>query len=111
MEFNSFSWAINSIEYPTVPQDFYFSDFFSIMFSLTKELIQITPSTNQTSPLSLTFLLLQLLLSMKRSWFPSMSCVTEKTPHSYMKSSLQCLYLLRYWTKFYLSWAEPQEQF
>ncbi|XLR59833.1 hypothetical protein HN51_014196 [Arachis hypogaea] len=49
MEFNSFSWAINSIEYPTVPQDFYFSDFFSIMFSLTKELIQITPSTNQTS--------------------------------------------------------------
>ncbi|XP_015957275.1 uncharacterized protein LOC107481505 [Arachis duranensis] len=56
MEFTSFLCEINSIEYPTVPQDFYFSDFFSIMFSLTKELIQIDFSSSTITTLNEAFL-------------------------------------------------------
>ncbi|RYQ88026.1 hypothetical protein HN51_054008 [Arachis hypogaea] len=49
MEFTSFSWEINSIEYPPIPQECFFHDFFSIIFSFTKELIQITQPADQTS--------------------------------------------------------------
>ncbi|XP_057723530.1 uncharacterized protein LOC130939444 [Arachis stenosperma] len=52
MEFTSFSWEINSKEDPSIPQDSYFDDCFSIIFRFTKELIQITQSTNFPSTTS-----------------------------------------------------------
>ncbi|XP_057723506.1 E3 ubiquitin-protein ligase AIRP1-like [Arachis stenosperma] len=55
MEFTSFSWEINSIEDPSIPQHFYFHDCFSIIFSFTKELIQITQPTSPTSDSEVDF--------------------------------------------------------
>ncbi|MED6107260.1 hypothetical protein PIB30_012382 [Stylosanthes scabra] len=49
MEFTSGSLEIISVEEPTVPPDFRFSDCFSINFTCITELIQVTQPTNPTT--------------------------------------------------------------
>ncbi|XP_052119107.1 uncharacterized protein LOC127748530 [Arachis duranensis] len=48
MEFTSSSLQITPIEDPSIPQEFYFGDYFSIIFNCTKKLIQIIERSNPT---------------------------------------------------------------
>ncbi|QHN88789.1 hypothetical protein HN51_017368 [Arachis hypogaea] len=48
MEFTSSSLQITPIEDPSIPQEFYFDNCFSIIFNCTKKLIQIIERSNPT---------------------------------------------------------------